>query len=75
MLTHHTLHVITVTQAAAAKPAREKLSDAAPPMDAVASVGVVRLNVVKRDLRGVEAVQAELRARKEPRREEPAAPQ
>ena len=29
--------------------------------------GVVRLNVVKRDLRGVEAVQAELRARKEPR--------
>jgi hypothetical protein len=56
-------------QATAAKLPREKLSDAAPPPDALASVGCQALNVRKRDLRGIEAVQAELRARKEPRAE------
>ena len=54
-------------QAAAAKPVRAKLSDAPPPATALATAGVVKLNVVKRDLRGVAAVQEEMRARKEPR--------
>jgi hypothetical protein len=54
-------------QASAAKPAREKLSDAAPPVSAAFTTDVVKLNVRKRDLRGIEAVQAEMRARKEPR--------
>jgi hypothetical protein len=63
--THATIH--PSEQASAAKPAREKLSDAAPPVSAAFTTDVVKLNVRKRDLRGIEAVQAEMRARKEPR--------
>ena len=55
--------------AASAKPTRVKLSDAAPPPSALQTVGVVKLNTVKRDLRGVVAVQQEMRAKKEPRLE------
>ena len=56
-------------KAASAKPTREKLSDAPPPQSVVQTVGVVKLNTVKRDLRGVVAVQQEMRAKKEPRLE------
>ena len=54
-------------KAAAAKVTRTKLSDAPPPAAVVESVGVVKLNTIKRDLRGVVAVQEEMRAKKEPR--------
>ena len=60
--------------AAAAKPKAKALSDAAPPPAALAVAGVVRLNVVKRDLRGVVAAQQDLRARKEPRTDDPPPP-
>ena len=53
--------------AAAAKVTRAKLSDQAPKQSALESVGMVKLNTVKRDLRGVVAVQEEMRAKKEPR--------
>ena len=53
--------------AAAAKVTRAKLSDQAPKKSVLDSVGVVKLNTVKRDLRGVVAVQEEMRAKKEPR--------
>jgi len=53
--------------AAAAKVTRAKLSDAPPKQSVLESVGVVKLNTVKRDLRGVVAVQEEMRAKKEPR--------
>jgi hypothetical protein len=36
-------------------------------VSAAFTTDVVKLNVRKRDLRGIEAVQAEMRARKEPR--------
>ena len=55
--------------AASAKASRVKLSDAPPPAAVVQQVGVVKLNTVKRDLRGVVAVQQEMRAKKEPRLE------
>lgn len=46
---------------------KAKLSDAPPPAAALETAGLVRLNVVKRDLRGVVAAQQDLRAKKEPR--------
>jgi hypothetical protein len=55
--------------AASAKALKVNLSDRPPPPTALQQVGVVKLNTVKRDLRGVVAVQQEMRAKKEPRLE------
>lgn len=56
----------------APKQARPKLSDAPPPPDALQAV--VRLNVKKRDLRTIEEVQLDMKAKKEPRMEDGGAP-